>query len=343
MRLLYLYLEVKVRIAINGYGRIGRCLVWAIHERGLSEELEIVAINDIANFEVLAHLTQYDSTHGHFAEQVQLKDETLIINNHPIHLISERDPAKLPWAKLDIDLVLECSGKFKTRELNQQHLDAGAKRVLISYPMAEADMTTVYGVNHQQLDAGHHIISNASCTTNCLAPIAKVLNDLLEIESGIMTTIHSYTNDQNLIDKQHADLYRARSATQSIIPTKTGATNAVGLVLPELKGKLTGMALRVPTINVSLVDFHFSSRKTADVELINRSVQEAADGEFKGVIEYNTKPLVSIDFNHNPASSIFDAAQTQVLGEQVKVMSWYDNEWGFTNRMLDVAELIRRF
>ena len=332
-----------MRIAINGYGRIGRCLVWAIHEHGLSEEFEIIAINDIANFGVLAHLTQYDSTHGRFAAQVQLKDDTLIIDDHPIHLISEADPAKLPWAELDIDLVLECSGKFKTRERNQQHLDAGAKRVLISYPMAEADFTTVYGVNHQQLDASHRIVSNASCTTNCLAPLAKVLNDLLGIEHGIMTTIHAYTNDQNLLDKQHSDLYRARSATQSIIPTKTGATSAVGLVLPELKGKLTGMALRIPTLNVSLVDFHFTSREVPDVELINRAVQEAAGGELKGVIEYNTKALVSIDFNHNPASSIFDAAQTQVLGQQVKVMSWYDNEWGFTNRMLDVAELIKKF
>jgi len=332
-----------MRIAINGYGRIGRCLVWAIHERGLSEEFEIVAINDIAVFGVLAHLTQFDSTHGRFAEEVQLKDQTLTINNHPIHLISEADPAKLPWAELDIDLVLECSGKFKTRERNQKHLDAGAKRVLISYPMAEADITTVYGVNHQQLDASHRIVSNASCTTNCLAPLAKVLNNLLGIEHGIMTTIHSYTNDQNLIDKQHSDLYRARSATQSIIPTKTGATSAVGLVLPELKGKLTGMALRVPTLNVSLVDFHFTSNKVPSVEAINCAMQEVADGELKGVIEYNTKALVSIDFNHNPASSIFDAAQTQVLGQQVKVMSWYDNEWGFTNRMLDVAELIRQF
>ena len=332
-----------MRIAINGYGRIGRCLVWAIHERGLSEEFEIVAINDIADFGVLAHLTQFDSTHGRFAEEVQLEDQTLTVNGHPIHLISEADPAKLPWAELDIDLVLECSGKFKTRERNQQHLDAGAKRVLISYPMAEADITTVYGVNHQQLDASHRIVSNASCTTNCLAPLAKVLNDLLGIEHGIMTTIHAYTNDQNLIDKQHSDLYRARSATQSIIPTKTGATNAVSLVLPELKGKLTGMALRVPTLNVSLVDFHFTSRKVPSVEAINSAIEEAAGGELKGVIDYNTKALVSIDFNHNPASSVFDAAQTQVLGQQVKVMSWYDNEWGFTNRMLDVAELIRQF
>lgn len=331
-----------MRIAINGYGRIGRCLVWAIHERGLSDAFEIVAINDLADFEVLAHLTQYDSTHGRFAADVQLKDNTLVINKQEIRLISEADPTKLPWAELDVDLVLECSGKFKKRERNQQHLDAGAKRVLISYPMAEADLTVVYGVNHQQLDASQRIISNASCTTNCLAPLAKVLNDLLGIEQGIMTTIHAYTNDQNLIDKQHSDLYRARSATQSIIPTKTGATSAVGLVLPELKGKLTGMALRVPTLNVSLVDLHFTARKVPGVDAINAAVKQAANGELKGVLEYNDKALVSIDFNHNPASSIFDAAQTQVLGQQVKVMSWYDNEWGFTNRMLDVAALINK-
>ncbi|MDF1645154.1 MAG: type I glyceraldehyde-3-phosphate dehydrogenase [Pseudomonadales bacterium] len=332
-----------MRIAINGYGRIGRCLVWAIHERGLDKDIEIVAINDLADFEVLTHLTQYDSTHGRFAAEVDLKDDTLFINHKPIRLVSTADPTKLPWAELDIDLVLECSGKFKTRERNQQHLDAGAKRVLISYPMAEADLTVVYGVNDQQLDARQRIISNASCTTNCLAPLAMVLNDLVGIEQGIMTTIHAYTNDQNLIDKQHTDLYRARSATQSIIPTKTGASAAVGLVLPELKGKLTGMALRVPTLNVSLVDLHFTANKTPSVEAINHAVQEAANNQLKGILSYNDKALVSIDFNHHPASSIFDAPQTQVLGKQVKVMSWYDNEWGFTNRMLDVATRIMQF
>jgi glyceraldehyde 3-phosphate dehydrogenase len=332
-----------MRIAINGYGRIGRCLVWAIHERGLDKDIEIVAINDLADFEVLTHLTQYDSTHGRFAAEVDLKDDTLFINHKPIRLVSTADPTKLPWAELDIDLVLECSGKFKTRERNQQHLDAGAKRVLISYPMAEADLTVVYGVNDQQLDARQRIISNASCTTNCLAPLAMVLNDLVGIEQGIMTTIHAYTNDQNLIDKQHTDLYRARSATQSIIPTKTGASAAVGLVLPELKGKLTGMALRVPTLNVSLVDLHFTANKTPSVEAINHAVQEAANNQLWGILSYNDKALVSIDFNHHPASSIFDAPQTQVLGKQVKVMSWYDNEWGFTNRMLDVATRIMQF
>ena len=332
-----------MRIAINGYGRIGRCLVWAIHERGLGEELEIVAINDLADFEVLAHLSKYDSTHGRFDADVQLDGDTLLIDGHPIRIISESDPAKLPWAELDIDLVLECSGKFKKRDLNQQHLDAGAKRVLISYPIAEADLTVVYGVNHQDLGANHRIVSNASCTTNCLAPMAKVLHELVGIEQGIMTTVHAYTNDQNLIDKQHSDLYRARSATQSIIPTKTGATGAVGLVLPELQGKLTGMALRVPTLNVSLVDFHFTASSDSNVAAINTAMQEAAANELKGVLAYNDQALVSIDFNHHPASSIFDAAQTQVMGRQIRVMSWYDNEWGFTNRMLDVAGLIDQF
>ncbi|RLA52167.1 MAG: type I glyceraldehyde-3-phosphate dehydrogenase [Gammaproteobacteria bacterium] len=332
-----------MRIAINGYGRIGRCLVWAIHERGLNEKLEIVAINDLADFEVLAHLSKYDSTHGRFDADVQLDGDTLLIDGHPIRIISESDPAKLPWAELDVDLVLECSGKFKKRDLNQQHLDAGAKRVLISYPMAEADLTVVYGVNHQDLEASHRIVSNASCTTNCLAPMAKVLHELVGIEQGIMTTVHAYTNDQNLIDKQHSDLYRARSATQSIIPTKTGATSAVGLVLPELQGKLTGMALRVPTLNVSLVDFHFTAGSDSSVAVINAAMQEAAANELKGVLAYNDQALVSIDFNHHPASSIFDAAQTQVMARQIRVMSWYDNEWGFTNRMLDVAALIDQF
>jgi glyceraldehyde 3-phosphate dehydrogenase len=332
-----------MRIAINGYGRIGRCLVWAIHERGLNKEFEIVTINDLADFEVLAHLSKYDSTHGRFDADVQLEDDVLLIDGQPIRVISEPNPTKLPWAELEVDLVLECSGKFKKRELNQQHLDAGAKRVLISYPMAEADLTVVYGVNHQDLDANHRIISNASCTTNCLAPVARVLLELVGIEHGTMTTVHAYTNDQNLIDKQHSDLYRARSATQSIIPTKTGATGAVGLVLPQLQSKLAGMALRVPTLNVSLVDFHFTASSDSSVAAINLAMQEAATNELKGILAYNDQALVSIDFNHHPASSIFDAAQTQVMGRQIKVMSWYDNEWGFTNRMLDVAALIDHF
>jgi len=329
-----------MRIAINGYGRIGRCLVWALHERGLTDRFEVVAINDLADFKVLAHLTRYDSTHGRFPGEVALDGDTLTINSQAIRISAEKDTANLPWAELDVDLVFECSGKFKQRDLNQQHLDAGAKRVLISYPVADADITVVYGVNHRQLDAGHRIISNASCTTNCLAPVAKVLHDTVGIEHGNMTTVHAYTNDQNLIDKQHKDLYRARSATQSIIPTKTGASAAVGLVLPELAGKLTGMALRVPTLNVSLVDFHFTTGRDTDVAEINNAMRDAANGELSGILTYNDAPLVSIDFNHHPASSIFDAAQTQIQARQAKVMSWYDNEWGFTNRMLDVAALL---
>ncbi|HBD11931.1 MAG TPA: type I glyceraldehyde-3-phosphate dehydrogenase [Porticoccaceae bacterium] len=329
-----------MRIAINGYGRIGRCLVWALHERGLTDRFEVVAINDLADFKVLAHLTRYDSTHGRFPGEVALDGDTLTINSQAIRISAEKDTANLPWAELDVDLVFECSGKFKQRDLNQQHLDAGAKRVLISYPVADADITVVYGVNHRQLDAGHRIISNASCTTNCLAPVAKVLHDTVGIEHGNMTTVHAYTNDQNLIDKQHKDLYRARSATQSIIPTKTGASAAVGLVLPELAGKLTGMALRVPTLNVSLVDFHFTTGRDTDVAEINNAMRDAANGELSGILTYNDAPLVSIDFNHHPASSIFDAAQTQIQARQAKVMSWYDNEWGFSNRMLDVAALL---
>ncbi len=329
-----------MRIAINGYGRIGRCLVWALHERGLTDRFEVVAINDLADFKVLAHLTRYDSTHGRFPGEVALDGDTLTINSQAIRISAEKDTANLPWAELDVDLVFECSGKFKQRDLNQQHLDAGAKRVLISYPVADADITVVYGVNHRQLDAGHRIISNASCTTNCLAPVAKVLHDTVGIEHGNMTTVHAYTNDQNLIDKQHKDLYRARSATQSIIPTKTGASAAVGLVLPELAGKLTGMALRVPTLNVSLVDFHFTTGRDTNVAEINNAMRDAANGELSGILTYNDAPLVSIDFNHHPASSIFDAAQTQIQARQAKVMSWYDNEWGFSNRMLDVAALL---
>ncbi|MDY6828826.1 MAG: type I glyceraldehyde-3-phosphate dehydrogenase [Pseudomonadota bacterium] len=329
-----------MRIAINGYGRIGRCLVWAIHERGLADTLEVVAINDLASFEALAHLTRVDSTHGRFPGEVALEEDALRVDGRRIQLIAESDPTQLPWEALGIDLVLECSGKFKTRARNQAHLNAGAKRVLISYPMAEADLTVVYGVNHSQLDPSQRILSNASCTTNCLAPIAKVLNEAVGIERGIMTTVHAYTNDQNLIDKQHKDLYRARSATQSIIPSKTGATGAVGLVLPELQGKLTGMALRVPTINVSVVDFHFTAAQDTTPEAINEHLKQAAENELRGVLNYCDMPLVSVDFNHTPASSTLAAPHTQSVGRQCKVLSWYDNEWGFTNRMLDIATLI---
>jgi len=329
-----------MRVAINGYGRIGRCLIWAIHEAGLAREIEVVAINDLADFGILTHLTRFDSTHGRFAAKVEQDGDFMVIEGRPIRLFSEKDPAALPWRELKVDLVFECSGKFKSRASVQSHLDAGAGKVLLSYPLAEADLTVVYGVNHQQITPDQRILSNASCTTNCLAPIAKVLNEAVGIRQGQMTTIHAYTNDQNLIDRQHKDIYRARSATQSMIPTKTGAASAVALVLPELKGKLDGMAIRVPTLNVSLVDLHFVAERPTSVEQINGAIKSAASGPFKGIIDYNELPLVSVDFNHHPASSIFDAGQTRVINDQVKVMSWYDNEWGFTQRMLDVARLL---
>ncbi len=329
-----------MRVAINGYGRIGRCLVWAIHEAGLANEIEVVAINDLGDFTVLTHLTRFDSTHGRFAAKVEQDGDFLVIDGKPIRLLAEKEPVALPWKELKVDLVFECSGKFKSRAKVQPHLDAGAGKVLLSYPMAEADLTVVYGVNHQQITPDQRIFSNASCTTNCLAPIAKVLNDTVGIRQGQMTTIHSYTNDQNLIDKLHKDIYRARSATQSMIPTKTGAVSAVALVLPELKGKLDGMAIRVPTLNVSLVDLHFVAERPTSVDQINAAIKSAAAGPFKGIIDYNELPLVSVDFNHHPASSIFDAGQTRVINDQVKVMSWYDNEWGFTQRMLDLARLL---
>ena len=326
-----------MRIAINGYGRIGRCIVWAIYEQGLEKEFEIIAINDLADKSVLAHLTRFDSTHGLFKADIQSDEESLTINGHRIQFLSEKNPEALPWDKLNIDIVLECSGKFKTRALAETHIHAGAEKVLISYPMAEADATVVYGVNDDQLRQEDKIVSNASCTTNCLAPLARVLHDTLGIEQGLMTTIHAYTNDQNLIDKAHSDPYRARSATQSMVPTKTGAAKAVGLVIPELKGKIDGMAIRVPTLNVSLVDLTFTAGRPTSAEEINSLVKTAAEGSLKGILAYNELPLVSIDYNHNPASSILDAPQTRVIGNQCKVMSWYDNEWGFSNRMLQVA------
>lgn len=329
-----------MRIAINGYGRIGRCIVWAIYESGLEDEFEIIAINDLADKNVLTHLTRFDSTHGRFKADVEGDGKSISINGRAIQFFSEKNPELLPWGKLDIDIVLECSGKFKTRDLAETHLNAGAKKVLISYPMAEADKTVVYGVNHQTLGDDDKIISNASCTTNCLAPLAKVLHNAIGIEQGLMTTIHAYTNDQNLIDKAHSDPYRARAAGLSMVPTKTGAAKAVGLVIPELKGKIDGMAVRVPTANVSLVDLIFVPEKPTSVEEINALVKHAANNHLKGILSYNDQPLVSIDYNHNPASSVFDAPQTRVLGKQCKVMSWYDNEWGFSNRMLQVARLI---
>ncbi len=328
-----------MRVAINGYGRIGRCIVWAIYEAGLQKEFEIVAINDLAGNDILAHLTRYDSTHGAFKSEVQFNPDnnTLTIEGDEIQLLTEKDPLALPWQALDIDLVFECSGIFKDREMSAKHLQAGAKKVLLSHPSIDADLTVVYGVNHENITPQHQIISNASCTTNCLAPLVKVINDELGIEQGMMTTIHAYTNDQSLVDRAHKDPYRARSATQSMIPTMTGAAAAVGLVLPELVGKLDGVAVRVPTLNVSLVDFQFIAKRQTTRKALNRLVKVAAMNDYQGIIAYNKQPLVSIDYNHNPASSIFDSLQTRVIGSQCKVMSWYDNEWGFSNRMLDVA------
>lgn len=329
-----------MRVAINGYGRIGRCIVWAIYENGWQNDIEIVAINDLADNAILAHLTKYDSTHRPFKSEVNFSEEdsTLIIDGHEIHLLTEKDPLELPWKSLDIDLVFECSGIFKHRAMCEKHLQAGAKKVLLSHPSVDADLTVVYGVNHEKILPEHQIISNASCTTNCLAPLAKIFNDQLGIEQGIMTTIHAYTNDQSLVDRAHKDPYRARSATQSMIPTMTGAAAAVGLVLPELLGKLDGIAVRVPTLNVSLVDFQFVAKQETTQKAINSMIKQASKGDYAGIVAYNKEPLVSIDYNHNPASSIFDALQTRVLGKQCKVMSWYDNEWGFSNRMLDVAK-----
>jgi glyceraldehyde 3-phosphate dehydrogenase len=294
-----------------------------------------VAINDLGDTEFNAHLTKYDSVHGRFPGSVEVKGDSIVINGDEILTVSERDPSQLPWAELDIDVVYECTGFFTSRDTAFGHIEAGAKKVIISAPAANADATVVYGVNQQVLTADSQIISNASCTTNCLAPVAKVLNDGIGIELGSMTTIHAFTNDQNLHDVYHSDIYRARAAGKSMIPTKTGAAQAVGLVLPELMGKLDGMAVRVPTANVSLVDFNFLASRDTSVEEVNQLIQTAATTVMPGVLEYNEEPLVSIDFNHQPASSTFDATQTRVNGRLVKVMAWYDNEWGFSNRMLD--------
>jgi glyceraldehyde 3-phosphate dehydrogenase len=326
---------MTIRVAINGYGRIGRNCLRALYESGYRDRIQVVAINDLGSADINAHLTRFDSVHGPFAGLVEVENNSLTVNGDTILIFSEPNPARLPWGDLGIDVVYECTGLFTDRDKAQAHLDAGASRVIVSAPASGADATVVYGINHQQLRAEHHIISNASCTTNCLAPVAKTLNDAIGIENGLMTTIHSYTNDQHLSDVYHTDLYRARSATQSMIPTKTGAAAAVGLVLPELNGKLDGMAVRVPTINVSLVDLSFLASRDTSVDEINQTIRQAAEGPLKGILMCNDLPLVSVDFNHNQASSIFDCSQTRVNGRLVKVMSWYDNEWGFSNRMLD--------
>ena len=330
---------MAVKIAINGYGRIGRNILKALFESHRTNELEIVAINDLGDAESNAYLTQYDSAHGTFPFDVEAKDDALIIDGKEIKVFAERDPEQLPWADLGVEAVLECTGFFRTKELAGKHLTAGAKKVIISAPAgSEVDATIVYGVNHNILSKDDQIISNASCTTNCLAPLVKPIHEAIGVESGIMTTIHAYTNDQVLTDIYHGDLRRARSATQSLIPTKTGAAAAVGLVLPELSGKLDGYAVRVPTIIVSLVDLTFKASRDTTIEEINEIIFTASENQLKGVLGFNKAPLVSIDFKGDPRSSIYDSSQTKVLdGNLVKVISWYDNEWGFSNRMLDTT------
>ena len=330
---------MSVRIAINGFGRIGRNVLRAIVENG-RDDLQVVAINDLAPAATNAHLLRYDSVHGKFPAHVQLEGDMLDCGAGRIKVIAERDVASLPWGENDVDVVLECTGIFTKRDAAARHLEAGARKVLISAPGDGADLTVVYGVNHDQLAASHKVVSNASCTTNCLAPVAKVLNDEIGIVRGHMTTIHSYTNDQALLDVFHKDLYRARAAATSMIPTSTGAARAVGLVLPELKGKLDGGAIRVPTPNVSLVDLTFVPARETSVEAVNAALQAAADGPLKGILGVTAEPLVSIDFNHNSNSATVDLHATKAIeGGLVRVAAWYDNEWGFSCRMSDVAAL----
>ena len=330
---------MTARIAINGYGRIGRCILRALYEEGKRGALQIVAINDLGDTNTNVHLTRYDTAHGRFGAEVAMEGDDMLVDGDRVRVLAERDPGQLPWAELGVDAVLECTGLFRTRNRAGAHLSAGAGRVVISAPAGkEVDATVVYGVNHDILRSNHSIISNASCTTNCLAPLAKVLHEAVGVEQGIMNTVHSYTNDQVLTDVYHKDLRRARSATQSMIPTKTGAAAAVGLVLPELDGRLDGFSVRVPTINVSLVDLTFRASRTTTVEEIDSAMRAAAEGELNGVLAFNDEPLVSTDFNHCPYSSVYDAGMTKVLGgDLVKVCSWYDNEWGFANRMLDTT------
>jgi glyceraldehyde 3-phosphate dehydrogenase len=333
---------MPVKAAINGYGRIGRNILRALYEGKRRNDISIVAVNDLGDANTNAHLTRYDSAHGRFPFDVEADGDALVVDGDRIRVCAERDPSKLPWKELGVDVVLECTGLFASKEKSSAHLEAGAGRVLISAPAGkDVDATVVYGVNHESLQSSDRVISNASCTTNCLAPLAKVLNDAVGIEHVLMTTVHAYTNDQVLTDVYHKDLRRARSATQSMIPTKTGAAAAVGLVLPELDGRLDGFAIRVPTINVSVVDLTFTASRSTSVEEIDKAVRAASQGELKGILAYNDEPLVSIDFNHNPASSIYDSSLTKVLGGTlVKVCAWYDNEWGFSNRMLDTTLVV---
>lgn len=331
---------MTLRIAINGFGRIGRMVMRAFAEQA-PKDMVVVVINDLTPLDVSAHLFEYDSVHGRYKNTVSHGDDWMDVGLGKMQYLQVADPTKLPWKDMNIDIVFECSGRFTDKPDAEKHLQAGAKRVLVSAPSKDADITVVYGVNHQKITADHLVISNASCTTNCLAPVAAVLHEKLGILRGYMSTIHAYTGDQKLVDTGHSDMRRARAGAMSMIPTSTGAAKAMGLVLPELKGKLDGSSIRVPTPNVSLIDFKFDAGQATTADVINTAMKSASEGALKGVLGYNTKPLVSVDFNHNPASSTFDATQTQVMdGTFVRVLSWYDNEWGFSNRMVDTARVI---
>ena len=330
---------MTLKVGINGYGRIGRNVLRALYEAGRQKEIRIVAVNDLGDAETNAHLTRFDTAHGRFRGEVRVDGDHMVISGDRIRVLAERDPSKLPWGELGVDTVFECTGLFTSKAKAGQHLAGGAKRVIVSAPgEKDVDATIVYGVNHKVLTPSMTVISNASCTTNCLAPLVKPLHDAIGVKAGIMTTIHSYTNDQVLTDLYHKDLRRARSATMSMIPTKTGAAAAVGLVLPELNGKLDGFAVRVPTLNVSLVDLTFTAARATSLDEVNKVLRSASEGDLKGILNYSDGPLVSVDFNHDPASSTYDATLTKIIdGTLVKVCSWYDNEWGFSNRMLDTA------
>ena len=334
---------MSVKVAINGFGRIGRNILRSIIEHK-NDNIKVVGINDLGPIETNAHLLKYDSVHGILNRDVIINGSDLDVGTGPIKVTSERNPENLPWKELDVDVVLECTGIFTSKEKAQQHITAGAKKVLISAPASGVDLTVVYGVNHKKISSEHQILSNASCTTNCLAPLAYVLNKSIGIENGFMTTIHSYTGDQPTLDTMHSDLYRARAAAANMIPTSTGAAKAVGLVLPELDGKLDGVAIRVPTQNVSVVDFKFNSKKETSIEEINETIKIASENELKNILSFNDKKLVSSDFNHNPSSSIFHSDQTKVMNKKfVRILSWYDNEWGFSNRMCDTALEIGKY
>ncbi|MDZ5699428.1 type I glyceraldehyde-3-phosphate dehydrogenase [Chelativorans sp. M5D2P16] len=332
---------MTVKVAVNGFGRIGRNVVRAIYESG-RKDIDVVAVNDLGPVETNAHLMRYDSVHGRFPGEIKVEGDSIVVGSDSFKVLAERDPSNLPWGELGVDVVLECTGIFTSKEKASAHLTAGAKRVLVSAPSDGADLTVVYGVNHDKITAEHEVISNASCTTNCLAPVAKVLHDAFGIDKGFMTTVHAYTGDQPTLDTMHKDLYRARAAAMSMIPTSTGAARAVGLVLPELKGKLDGVSIRVPVPNVSVIDFKFVPKRKVTVEEVNQALVAATrEGPLKGILDYTDEPLVSIDLSHNPASSTFALDQTKVIeGDLVRVMSWYDNEWGFSNRMADVAVVI---